>query len=136
VPDFASFGYNGNQVRILRQFGALVLLLASSLAPAMACMIPAAQMTAEERACCRMMQNECGQMEMPASQGCCQKTAPNIYDTALTGKAAVLDAVAVPVIWLTPSEFLNPIFSASGRVEPEDSSPPQSPPSTVSILRI
>jgi hypothetical protein len=76
-------------MRIFRQLGALVLLLASCLAPAMACMVPDAQMSTEERACCRAMKNQCGQMEMLASHGCCQKTPASVHDNALDTKAVV-----------------------------------------------
>ena len=123
-------------MKTVRQFGVLVLLLASCLTPAMACMIPGAQMSTEERACCRMMQNQCGQMEMPASHGCCHKTPPNIYDNALATKAVALHPIATTVIWLASSELLNPAPSVSEWVENHDYSPPQSPPSTISILRI
>ena len=75
-------------MRILRQFGVLVLLLVSCLAPAMACMVPNAQMSTQERACCRMMKNQCGQMGMPASHGCCQKTPPSVHDNALDTKTS------------------------------------------------
>ncbi len=54
-------------MRAFRQLGVLVLLLVSCLAPAMACMAPEAQMSAQEHTCCRMMKNQCGQMEMKAS---------------------------------------------------------------------
>ena len=124
------------RMRALRQFGVLVLLLASWLTPAMACMIPDTQMSTEERACCRMMQNQCGQMEMPASHGCCQKTPPNVYDNALDSKAVTLHPVAITVIWLASPELLNPTTSVTGWVEHPDYSPPKSPPSTISILRI
>ena len=69
-------------MRCLRQFGALLLLLVSCVAPAMACMAPAAQMTVEERACCRMMKSQCGQTEMPASHDCCKKTPGTLADNA------------------------------------------------------
>lgn len=124
------------QMRALRQFGVVVVLLASCLTPAMACMIPGAQMTTEERACCRMMQNQCGQMEVPASHGCCQKTPPNTYDNALDRKAVVLHSIAITVAWIASPELLNPTSSVIGWVEHGDYSPPQSPPSTISILRI
>src|SRR6266702_1110095 len=100
-------------MRILRQFGVLVLILASCLAPAMACMVPNAEMSTEERACCRMMQNQCGQMGMPASHGCCQKTPANVYDRALTTQTAAMQPVAVPVIWLSVSELVNPFSSVA-----------------------
>ena len=123
------------RMRALRQFGVLVLLLASSLTPAMACMLPGAQMSTAERACCRMMQNQCEQMDMPASHGCCQKTPPNIYDNALDAKAVALHPVASSVVWLASSE-LNPTTFVTWRIEHRDYSPPKSPPSTISILRI
>ena len=123
------------RVRVLRQFGVLVVLVASCLSPAMACLVPGAQLTTEERACCRMMQNQCEQMEMPASHGCCHKTPSNLFDKALTAKTVGLHPVAITVVWLASPELLNPT-SATGSLEQHDFSPPQSPPSTISILRI
>jgi len=122
-------------MRVLRQFGVLILLLVSCLAPAMACMVPEAQMNTEERACCRMMKDQCGQTEMPASHGCCQKAPPSAYDNALNTKAAAFHTVVVSVIWLAAFE-VNPASTVTGRVERPDYSPPKSPPSTISILRI
>ena len=124
-------------MRVFRQFGALVLLIVSCLTPAMACIVPDAQMSTQERACCRMMKNQCGQMEMPASHGCCQKTPLlSAHDNALYTKAVASDPIVVPVIWLAASEFVNPTFSVIGWLEHTDYSPPKSPPSTISILRI
>ena len=124
------------RMRALRQFGVLVLLLASSLTPAMACMLPGTQLSTQERACCRMMQNRCEQMEMPASHGCCQKTPPNVYESALDTKAVALHPFAITVVWLAFPELLNSTTSVTGWVEHRDYSPPKSPPSTISILRI
>jgi hypothetical protein len=123
-------------MRVLRQFGVLVLLLVSCLAPAMACVLPDAQMNAQERACCRMMKDQCGQMGMPASHGCCQKTPPSVHDNAINTKTVTLHPVAVTTLWLTASELLNPIIAVVGWVESPEYSPPKAPPSTVSILRI
>ena len=123
------------RMRVLRQIGVLVVLVASCLTPAMACMIPGAPMTTEERACCRMMQNQCEQMEMPASQSCCHTAPSNLFDNALNAKAVGLHPVAITVVWLASPELLNPT-SATGSLGHHDFSPPQSPPSTISILRI
>jgi hypothetical protein len=123
-------------MRALRQVGVLVLLLASFLAPAMACMIPDAQMSSQERACCRMMKNQCGQMEMPASHGCCQKAPRSMHDNALDTKAVTLHRVLVPVSWLAPFGLVTPTISVTAWVEQPEDSPPKSPPSTISILRI
>jgi hypothetical protein len=142
----ASFGHNGiespgsgilyGRMKGLRQFGVLVLLLVSCLAPAMACMVPDALMNTEERACCRMMKNQCGQMGMPASHGCCQKTLPSVHDNALDTKSLTFHPAVVPVIWLAVSEFVNPYSAVTGWVDHPDYSPPKSPPATISILRI
>jgi hypothetical protein len=123
-------------MRVLRQFGALVLLLVTTLAPAMACMAPDAQMTAGERACCRMMKDQCEQMEMPASNGCCQKTPQSVYVNAPPTTTVKIHTVAVTAIWLTASELLNPNASVARWVDRPEFSPSKSPPSTVSILRI
>jgi len=124
------------RMKTWRQFCVLVLLLVSCLAPAMACMVPNAAMNTQERACCRMMKNQCGQMEMPASHGCCQKTPLGVHDNALDTKATNLHPVAAPVVWLAPFELVNSTSSVAGWVGHSDDSPPNSPPSTISILRI
>lgn len=123
-------------MRIFRQFGVLVLLLVSCLAPAMACLAPDAQMNTEERACCRAMKSQCGEMEMPASHGCCQKTPPSVHDNALDTKAVTFHPTVAPMIWLAAFELVNPTSAVAGLVESPNYSPPKSPPSTVSILRI
>jgi hypothetical protein len=123
-------------MRIFRQFGVLVLLLVSCLAPAMACMVPNAEMSTQERACCRMMKNQCGQMGMPASHGCCQKTPPSVHDSALDTKAVMFQPILVPVVWLAAVELVKPTSTVIGWVEHADYSPPNSPPSTISVIRI
>jgi hypothetical protein len=123
-------------MKALRQFGVLVLLLVSCVAPAMACMVPDGAMSAQERACCRMMKNQCGQMEMSASHGCCQKTSLGVRDYALDTKAMSFHPVAAPIVWLAPFELVNPTSSVAGWVEHSDYSPPKSSPATISILRI
>jgi hypothetical protein len=124
------------RMKALRQFGVLLLVLVSCLAPAMACMVPDAQMSAQERTCCRTMKDQCGQMEMPASHGCCQKTPQGVRDSALDTKTIAIHPVVGPVIWLAASELVNPTSAVIGWVEHSDYSPPKSPPSTISILRI
>ena len=121
---------------MLRQFGVMVLLLVTCLAPAMACMVSDAEMSTQEQACCRMMKNQCGQMGMPASHGCCRKTPPSVHDNALETKVVSFHPVVVTVIWLAASELMNPASVASGGVEYSHYSPPKSPPSTISILRV
>jgi hypothetical protein len=123
-------------MRVFRQFGVLLLLLVSCLAPAMACIVPDAQMNTEERACCRVMKNQCGQIEMTASHGCCKKAPPSVRDNVLDTKTVTFHPVAAPVIWLAAFELVNPASAIIGWVEHPDYSPPKSPPATISILRI
>jgi hypothetical protein len=123
-------------MKALRQFGVLVLLLVSCLAPAMACVVSSTQMSTEERACCRAMKNQCGQMEMPASHGCCQKTPPSVHDNALDSKTVVFHSVVAPVIWLSAFELVNQTTTVIGWVEHPDYSPPKFSAATISILRI
>lgn len=123
-------------MKALRQFGVLFLLLVFCVAPAMACMVPEVQMSPGERDCCRVMKNQCGQMEMPGSHGCCQKILRSFRDNALDTKTVAFNPVILPVSWLAASQLVNPASSVIGWVEHPESSPPKSPPSTISILRI
>ena len=123
---------------LVRQLGVLVLVLASSLAPTMACMFPGANMTNEERACCRTMHDQCEQMNMPASHGCCKKTSASFRENALllnTEAFTQIAATGTPA-WLPSFALLNTASAITGWVEQPNYSPPKSPPATISILRI
>jgi hypothetical protein len=124
------------RLRILRQFGAVVLLLVTCLAPAMACTAPDAQMNAQERACCRTMNRQCEQMGMSESHGCCHKVPADLHDSALATKAVGFHPVVVSVVWLAAYDLVSPTTAVVGWVERPDNSLPKSPPSTISILRI
>src|SRR5215469_18937549 len=54
--------------------GVSILSLLLLATPIMACLIPAASMTAAERDCCKHMAGECGKANMPQSHPCCQTT--------------------------------------------------------------
>jgi hypothetical protein len=123
-------------MKAARQFGIVILLLVSYLTPAMACVVSNVQMNAEERACCRAMKNQCEQMGMSASHGCCQKTPKSAQDTALDTKAITYHPVTVAVLWLSAVECLNLNPVVTGFVEHADYSPPQSPPASIFVLRI
>jgi len=124
------------QVKPLRQFGAILLLLVSCVAPAMACMAPDAQMTIEERACCRMMKSQCGQMQMPTSQDCCKKAAKSVQVTALKTETVSLHPAAFVAIWAASFEVLIPQRTNYALLQRPEHSPPKSPPSAITILRI
>ncbi len=128
--------YSVAAVNRIRQIGVLALLLASCLAPVTACMVPGARMSAEERACCHLMGDQCGQAEMPPSHGCCHKTAPGLHGGAVDTKFVSLHPAAVSVVQWIAFELLNPSFAIGGRVEHADLSLQGSPPSSLPILRI
>jgi len=116
-----------------RQLGALVLLLAWSLVPAMACTLPDAEMTPAERACCVEMQRNCSGMDMPASHPCCQKQMRTDQTAVIQKGQRPTQPEAIQI--LPGTAMVLPV----SRVPEQYSlnvSPPQSPPSTVAILRI
>jgi len=123
-------------VKSLRQFGAILLLLLSCAAPAMACMSPNAEMTSEERACCRMMKNDCGQMEMPASHDCCKKTPGMLQDSALRADSVSFHAVVAVAVWVPLFDLFPPHDARNGWFNRPEHSPPKSPPSIISTLRV
>lgn len=123
-------------MKAFRQFGIVMLLLASYLTPAMACMVSDVQMNAEERACCRMMHGQCEQMGMPASHSCCQKAPHSGLDKALVTKATSYHPVAAAVAFQTVSQWLQPSLATAEWVKRPDYSPPQFSPGSGSVLRI
>jgi hypothetical protein len=120
----------------VRQFAVVLLWLVSYFTPAMACAVSDAHMNVQERACCQAMKNQCEQMGMSPSHGCCQKTPQSSRDNALDTKAVIYHPVSVAMIWLTLAEWLHPARVAAGRVEHPDCSPPQYPHRSISVLRI
>ena len=119
----------------LRQFGAILLLLVSCVAPAMACMAPDAQMTIEERACCRMMKSQCGQMEMSTSNDCCKKPLKSLQNVALKPDIS-FNPAALAAMDVSFLDKLIPESWSSGRIQRPEHSPPTFPPSAIAILRI
>jgi hypothetical protein len=122
-------------VRVIRQLGVLLLLL-SFIAPGMACALPSAEMTAPERACCRMMKNDCGQMEMSATQGCCRKLANSSDQKAIQVRPAAFHPASVAVMWLAAWELTyRPPIHRDWIRHPEAPAS-ESPPGNITVLRI
>src|SRR5437763_4400905 len=104
--------------------GASLLVLLSLLAPAMACAMPASQMTVAEHACCKQMKGRCGSMRMPPSHSCCQTTvASNRLDLVQPHSASFQVHVAVLVIGARLSVSGSPLFDCSS-IQKLDLSPP------------
>lgn len=119
-----------------RHFGVLSLLLILCAAPVMACMRADAQMSADERACCRMMKGDCGGTQMPASHSCCQKTLQSTEQNALHSKTVVLGPAAMVTATLVMLEVWSPSSASADWVESPEHSPPKSPLRSISILRV
>lgn len=124
-------------MKAIRQFALILAVLLPLLTPAMACVLPGAQMTPAERACCKQMAAQCGHMQMPMSHGCCQKDIPaanqwNVAQIQSTHICAGLSATAgLPYTGLVqaPSDLRNDATRPGLTL-------PQSPPAISSILRI
>src|SRR6185437_8918409 len=100
-------------VHVVTRIGPALLTLVSLLAPAMACALPASQMTATERACCKQMRGRCGAASMPASHSCC-RTAPALHrvDAAQPlSHWAPPDLTVVPGLLIRCAPFLLPEFN-------------------------
>lgn len=139
APVLASFvrkPYSNETMRVFGRMGVVALMLVSFLTPAMACLIPGTSMTAQERACCRRMGSECGEVGMPAMHSCCQRSLPGIRDKVVETKSAAVYPFALVAVTLTSFEVVIPAPSTYARMESADSSLFGSPPSSVSILRI
>src|SRR5438132_12410214 len=101
----------------------------------MACMVPAAQMTAAEHACCQRMQHRCGAMS-GSTHSCCQTQVRPDDPYAKANAAIAVAPVALSVLVFSPTAL--PV----GDLSPRDirifalaHSPPGAPDHTA-ILRI
>jgi hypothetical protein len=113
------------------------MLLFALLAPAMVCASPDQKMTVAERACCREMKMACRDMDMPASHGCCHKDMRAAQTPALHKSTAALRQPSMTVVAeLSVSASLLAPRSSVVSLSPFDTSPHQSPPSAMSVLRI
>ena len=116
-----------------------VLMLALSVwaSPLVACMLPDAALTSEERECCRTMAGQCGEMDMPSSHSCCTVTVRETDPYLIHSRFAPGHSFQMTAVLL---DATNDISLLQTFWEMESStpthSPPASPPASVSILRI
>jgi hypothetical protein len=115
-----------------------VLVIAMSVwaSPLMACMVPDALLTNEERECCRNMANDCGQMEMPASHSCCKVVTRQIDPYLINSRFPTIHSA--PAVTLFVAVDANPLTQAFAVASSplHGHSPPVSPLHSISILRI
>ena len=101
----------------------------------MACMLPDAQLTAEESECCQKMAHRCGEMGMDPSHSCCRKIVRS--DNALMASGKQLADFQISTLAVLPYALteLPELVSHCLAIEFAHS-PPESPPTSVSVLRI
>lgn len=123
-------------MRIVRHLGVLLLLLVFCAAPVMACVTAESNMAAEERACCRMMHDQCGQMEMPSSQDCCAKAPSVPLENAMQSNPVRFHPVAALVLWVASFHGLAQDSVRQAWIQSPELWPPKSPPVAITVLRI
>jgi hypothetical protein len=113
-----------------------LLLLAT---PIMACLVPAAAMTAAERDCCKRMAGECGKPGMPQSHPCCQTTTVPNHLAAIKSSSDLNSQHPTLFVAYAISPALTIAVGSESGSSPwaaDIHSPPVSPPVAISILRI
>src|ERR1700689_2713283 len=113
----------------------MILLMWLSASPAMACLLPSAQLTSDEMACCRHMAGMCDQMAKNTSHSCCVKVRTHnptylaVRDNSSTQQVYAAERLAVAgqyVIRAAETFRLSPI---DGKYPPG-----HSPPASAQLL--
>jgi len=114
--------------------GALLLMMLG--VPAMACVIPDAQLTAAEKACCRQMAHQCSKMKMPSGQSCCETTVKP-QQSAMLKPASILSdhPIVVDIAPVAMAAAPEPV-QAYSTIRALRHPPPGAHAPTIEILRI
>jgi hypothetical protein len=100
--------------------------------PVMACLVPDGQMTAEEHNCCQKMAHTCEAGVMPSSHSCCRH--PVSHQDISVSKMQTGDLF---LLTATIAETLtSPALVTINGIPRIFESPPESPPQTITVLRI
>ncbi len=131
VKQFAGCG-RINMVRKASQFVSIALSIIVVALPLLACLTSFAEMSPEQRECCEKMAGRCEMSVMPSSHSCCQH--PVSPHTATTSRMQSSDfGLAITMLAEAPSPFARPMI---GIAVSTFGSPPESPPQSVTVLRI
>ena len=121
-------------MRYLRAIAVGVMLIACVSGTAAACLMPGAQLSEEEKACCREMASQCGE-QMQASHSCCAKSVKHDQSSLASRGHEVRPDFAVALL-VADAGIQRPL----GVLIPGDwltsPSPPGPAAGTLSILRI
>jgi len=127
-----------NRLVSMIKSGALTMVVVTVLwavAPALACLLPANQMTPAEHECCERMAGQCGAAVMPSDHTCCQhpkhgEAAVNLTPTYPPTRHFIV--AVIPQSGLGPFES-DPIWKHSPAL---DVDPATASPGCSSVLRI
>ena len=110
----------------------VAVLLLWTVMPALRCLVPSEVLSEEERACCKRMVGECGQM--PSNHDCCKKITASPQTAVITEKIAVTttDAAVAATVRFTLAVNIRPAVFIDAVVQ--GPSPP--PLISTTILRI
>jgi hypothetical protein len=126
----------------MKPFGKVVVSVVSLVllaTPIMACVLPVAAMTAVERDCCKRMAQECGNGKMAQSHSCCQTaTVPDHLPAIKSSSDDGSRHLGLVLLHAVLPSSTATAMSESGLsvIDADIHSPPVSPPTSISILRI
>ncbi len=123
-------------VKLLRQFGAVLLPSRVLCGTGDGVHGSCSGMTVEERACCRAMKSDSGQMKMPASHDFCRKTPGALHGSSLRSNFASFHPVVAVAVWTPPPDLFPPYEIAKGWIPRPEQSPPKPLPSIISVRRV
>jgi hypothetical protein len=114
----------------------LVSVVSVWASPLMACMLPDAVLTVEERECCKSMADDCGQMAMPASHSCCKVVVRQADSYLINSRFPTVHSVSSVTLFASTIQHSLPASPHQANTTFASHSPPVFPPETISILRI
>ena len=119
------------------KFVAGAVLLTMLGVPAMVCVIPDAQLSEAEKACCRQMKGDCGKMEMPNGQSCCETTVKP-QQSAMVKPASILSdhQIVLAVVPMAIAADPQQIQAAYSTIRALRHPPPDAHALSIEILRI
>jgi hypothetical protein len=131
----------GRKLQLLKIFAKLasaLLLVWLFAAPAMACLLPIAQLSPEEKACCREMGGMCDDMAKSTSHSCCAKVQTH------SPSYVIAKTVSAPVhrLSVTPLSSARVIYTTTVGMPPESTPaefgypPGHSPPALPELIAL
>ena len=115
--------------------GAVLLMMLG--VPAMACVIPDAQLSEAEKACCRQMKGDCGKMEMPNGHSCCETTVRPQQSAMLKSAPSLSNhQIVLAVVQIPTSAAPQQLQAAYATIRAVRHPPPDAHAPTIEILRI